>query len=336
MPAKKEKTEKTEKAPKASGSKSPKKKTSADKALAVPKRMTPTDTKRKVKQITRYSEGADASGRGSSEIVIKKGKGKKFEECDQIMHQINKRTRDDEVLRMVHGILLGRVNKKVPVKNNLKEFSGVHYDDEKGREHLEAKFDRHKLRDIREMAKFFGVEHEGEKEEVVKRIVDFLEKPHSMEIVHSPSKKRKRSKSRSRSRSRSSSAERSSKKKSSSKKSSSKKSSSKKSSSKKSSGKKSSSKKSSGKKSRKKKDPNAPKRPLSAYMIFAGDKREEAKKKLGKDAKITEVASLLGKMWKKVDEDEKKKYQKKAAKLKEAYEKDMKKYKKGGSSSDKE
>jgi len=315
MPSKKEKVEK-------SPEKSSKKKVYADKALTVPKRMAPADEKRKIKTITRYSEEI-TSDRSTPEVNLKKGKGKKLEDCPQVLSQINKRNRDDDLLRMIHGFLLGRVNKKVPVKNNLKAFSGVHYEDDKGREHLEAKLLRHKVRDLREVAKFFGVDHEGEREDLVKHIADFVEKPRALEVSHSSPKKS----SSKRSRSRSSSVER---KSSSEKKSSSKKSSSKKSSTKK---------KSSEKKKRAKKDPNSPKRPLSAFMIFSNEKRDEVREKLGKDTKITEVASKLGKMWKKVDDDEKKKYQKKAAKLKETYEKELKKYnskKQKESGSDKE
>jgi hypothetical protein len=45
------------------------------------------------------------------------------------------------------------------------------------------------------------------------------------------------------------------------------------------------------------KDPNKPKRGKSAYIFFCAKKREEAKAKLGDDAKATEVTSELGKMW---------------------------------------
>ena len=41
------------------------------------------------------------------------------------------------------------------------------------------------------------------------------------------------------------------------------------------------------------KDPNAPKRPLSSYMLFCQEKREEVKSK-NKDAKATEVRGSVG------------------------------------------
>lgn len=194
--------------------------------------------------------------------------------------------------------------KKVLVKNNLKQFSGNVYDDNHTREKFEQKLDRHKVRDLRDIARFFGQDDKGEKEELVKSLADFLEKPSPSDRTYSSEKK-------------------ASKKRSSSKKSS---------SGKKSSSKKSSKGKKGGERKRKKKDPNAPKKPLSAYMFFCKDHREEAKGKLEKGASVTDIAKKLGKMWKKTDSEEKKKYEKKYEKDKERYEKEMKKYKKKGDS----
>jgi len=238
--------------------------------------------------------------RSVSEIVIKKGKGKKLEDCANVFSQINKRPRSDELLRLVHNLFIGRVNKKVQIKANLKQFSGVTYDDDKGRERLEAKLQRQKVRDLREIARFFAIEDEGERDDLVENIIKFVEKPFQSDR------------------------EPSSPKKSSPKKSSSK------SSSKKSS---KSSKKSGEKKKRKKKDPNAPKRPLSSYLLFCQDHRAEVKSKLGKDADVKDIAKKLGKMWSKASDEDKKKYEKKFAKAKEVYEKEKKKYESKKSSS---
>jgi len=256
MPAKKEK----------SSSESHKKtKTNADKSLSVPKRLKPVSEKRKPKEIHRFSDEVTETSRPSQEINIRKGKGKKLDDLANVSAQINKRTRGDEVLRMVHGLIIGRVNKKVQVKSNLKQFSGIVYEDDKGRERLEQKLERHKLNQLREIARFFGQDDQGEKDDLVKVIADFVEKPSASDRSYSP------------------------------KKASSSGSKKKKSSSKSSSGKKSTKKSSGEKKKRKKKDPNAPKRPLSSYMLFCQEYREEAKDKVGKDAPITEVAKRLGK-----------------------------------------
>lgn len=54
----------------------------------------------------------------------------------------------------------------------------------------------------------------------------------------------------------------------------------------------------------KKKDPNAPKRGKSAYLYFCAANRSETKESLGDEAKATEVASELGRLWNELKEDE--------------------------------
>lgn len=78
---------------------------------------------------------------------------------------------------------------------------------------------------------------------------------------------------------------------------------------------------------RKKKDPNAPKKPQSAYLIFCNDNRSKVKEE-NPDIKATDVMKRLSEMWKDVKEDKKKSqiYIKKAEKAKEEYLKAMEKY----------
>jgi len=93
-----------------------------------------------------------------------------------------------------------------------------------------------------------------------------------------------------------------------------------------------------GKKEKKPKDPNAPKRPLSNYMLYSGDKRA-ALKEDQPSLTVPEIGKLLGEMWKGESEDVKAKYTKKAAKAKEEHTVALAKYnagKKKGSDSDEE
>lgn len=78
-------------------------------------------------------------------------------------------------------------------------------------------------------------------------------------------------------------------------------------------------------KSKKVKDPNAPKRPLSAYMFFAKDQRAAILKK-NPSFGVTDVAKALGAQWAKTTD--KSKYEAEAAKDKKRYEAAMAKYKK--------
>ncbi len=54
-----------------------------------------------------------------------------------------------------------------------------------------------------------------------------------------------------------------------------------------------------------KKDPNAPKRGLSAFMIFSQENRSRIKEE-HPTAKFGEMGKLLGQKWKEMSEDDKK------------------------------
>lgn len=91
-----------------------------------------------------------------------------------------------------------------------------------------------------------------------------------------------------------------------------------------------SSKKSSKKSSRKsksKKDKDAPKRPPTAYFVFAKEKRESILKK-HPGYSVTEVAKKLGEKWGALSSAEKKPYEKQADAAKEKYQRELKAYKK--------
>ena len=81
---------------------------------------------------------------------------------------------------------------------------------------------------------------------------------------------------------------------------------------------------------KKKKDPNAPKRPTSAYFFYAGDVRPGIREE-NPDMKITEVMSLIGEKWRELEEEDKKPYEEQAAKDRKRYEKEMKAYNETGS-----
>ncbi|KEI42902.1 uncharacterized protein L969DRAFT_42644, partial [Mixia osmundae IAM 14324] len=69
---------------------------------------------------------------------------------------------------------------------------------------------------------------------------------------------------------------------------------------------------------KKEKDPNAPKRPLSAYMFYSQDKRTQVKED-NPDASFGELGKILGAQWKDLDESEKKQYNDMATRDKERY-----------------
>ncbi|MBN3297527.1 high mobility group protein B1a [Amia ocellicauda] len=84
-----------------------------------------------------------------------------------------------------------------------------------------------------------------------------------------------------------------------------------------------------GEKKKRTKDPNAPKRPPSAFFIFCADFRPKVKGE-SPGLSIGDVAKRLGEMWNKTAPEDKQPYEKKAAKLKEKYEKEIAAYRAKG------
>ena len=84
-----------------------------------------------------------------------------------------------------------------------------------------------------------------------------------------------------------------------------------------------------GKKKRAKKDPNAPKKALSAFMIFSMDKRAQV---LADNPGIafTDVAKKIGELWKQATADDKAPYEERARQDKERYKNALAEYTAGG------
>ena len=75
------------------------------------------------------------------------------------------------------------------------------------------------------------------------------------------------------------------------------------------------------KKTKKVKDPNAPKRPLTSFMLFCKDAREDIKKE-HPDAAVPEMGKLLGAKYKELSEAEKEVYGSQSAALKMQFDLD--------------
>ncbi|XP_060793833.1 high mobility group protein B2b isoform X1 [Neoarius graeffei] len=85
-----------------------------------------------------------------------------------------------------------------------------------------------------------------------------------------------------------------------------------------------------GKKERKKKDPNAPKRPPSAFFVFCSEHRPTVKGEYP-SLSIGDIAKKLAEMWAKQSPKDRMPYEQKAAALRQKYKKDIAAYRaKGG------
>ncbi|XP_030417691.1 FACT complex subunit SSRP1 isoform X1 [Gopherus evgoodei] len=83
--------------------------------------------------------------------------------------------------------------------------------------------------------------------------------------------------------------------------------------------------------SKKGKDPNAPKRPMSAYMLWLNASREKIKSD-HPGISITDLSKKAGELWKSMSKEKKEEWDRKAEDAKRDYEKAMKEYSEGGKS----
>lgn len=83
-----------------------------------------------------------------------------------------------------------------------------------------------------------------------------------------------------------------------------------------------------GKKQKRKKDPNAPKRPQTAFFLFCADHREALRQQFP-DLRIGDIAKKLGEMWANCEGEKRRGYEATALEQKEIYRKQMEAYKSG-------
>ncbi|XP_028824162.1 FACT complex subunit SSRP1a isoform X2 [Denticeps clupeoides] len=82
-------------------------------------------------------------------------------------------------------------------------------------------------------------------------------------------------------------------------------------------------------KEKKAKDAGAPKRPMSAYMLWLNSSREKIKAE-NPGISVTEISKKAGEMWKKIGKDKKEEWEKKAEEAKKQYERALKAYRESG------
>ncbi|XP_031415591.1 FACT complex subunit SSRP1 isoform X2 [Clupea harengus] len=86
------------------------------------------------------------------------------------------------------------------------------------------------------------------------------------------------------------------------------------------------------KKEKRSKDTGAPKRPMSAYMLWLNASRERIKAE-NPGISITEISKKAGEMWKQIDKDNKEEWAGKAEEAKKDYERAMREYRESGGGS---
>ncbi|GLJ44989.1 hypothetical protein SUGI_0947080 [Cryptomeria japonica] len=143
---------------------------------------TPSDRpSRERKSIERFV--ASSEKETSKEIAIEKGKGSLLRDIPNVAFKVSKRSRVDEHVKTLHKILYGRRVKASQLKNNILQFSGFLWaeDEEKQKLKLKDKLDKlnkDNLLAICDILDIHVIKTGSKKEEVVVRLIEFLEAPH--------------------------------------------------------------------------------------------------------------------------------------------------------------
>jgi len=138
-----------------------------------------SDTKRERKTPARFSIAVPKAV--TRELVIPKGSGVTLGSIPSISAELAKRKMEDPVLKVLHHLAFGMAAKRVRVKSNLRQFSGVKYDSKLNRAKLEQRIQARPYAVLRGVCSLLQLPSGGSTAEIVGRIADFLERPSSNE-----------------------------------------------------------------------------------------------------------------------------------------------------------
>ena len=95
---------------------------------------------------------------------------------DTVAEQLLARKGTDKALSTLHHLVFGVPPKRLTVKKNLREFSGVVYGPDNDRARLEGRLEARAVPLLRDLCVLLGVRG-GSRADMIKNIADFLEKP---------------------------------------------------------------------------------------------------------------------------------------------------------------
>jgi len=134
-----------------------------------------SDTKRERKTPSRFSIAVPKAA--TRELVIAKGRGVTLGSIPAIAEELSKRKMDDPVLKTLHHLAFGMAAKRIRMKSNLRQFSGVKYDSKMNRAKLEQRIQARTYAVIRSVCALLHIPSGGSTAEIVGRLADFLERP---------------------------------------------------------------------------------------------------------------------------------------------------------------
>ena len=129
------------------------------------------------------------------EAIKASGNGTPLGDIDFIKDQIDKKPSADSTLTRLHTLCWGKAGQKTMRKKNLRTFNG--FDSSAGNQKKVDSMTENKkvtLGDLKDVCGVLGLEKGGTKEEVAKRVVDFLAEPTGSSVKRggkAPPKKRK-------------------------------------------------------------------------------------------------------------------------------------------------
>lgn len=118
------------------------------------------------------------------EVKISSGKGIKLVEYEHFVQELTKHKSDEDLVKQLHSLMYGSMGRKANAKHNLREFSGFTRDSDL-QEKIEKVTDNKKkwtVALLKEALGLFGLEKGGSREELCKRLVDYLSAPRI--VVH--------------------------------------------------------------------------------------------------------------------------------------------------------
>ncbi|XP_020579127.1 DNA ligase 1-like isoform X2 [Phalaenopsis equestris] len=137
-----------------------------------------------------------------STVIIEKGRGTPLREIPNVAYKLARKKPVE--LKFLHQTLFGRKGKAADFKSNLLRFSGFawHESEEKQRAKIKEKLDKSVKENLLELCDLFDLsvsKTNARKDEIIMKVLDFLEAPQKMsDVMHAEkqlSKSRKRSKS---------------------------------------------------------------------------------------------------------------------------------------------
>ncbi|RKP13712.1 hypothetical protein BJ684DRAFT_19826 [Piptocephalis cylindrospora] len=168
-------------------------------ALAAPDR--PTRARKSVErfsEIQRDETDHETVSRTSQSGVENAGRGtgEPIGDMEDVCFRINKLLSSDLTLKHIHSLMYGRPGKATVLKKNIRIWNGcASGTEEVNRIRMHTKLDKFPISTIKPLARVFGLELKGTKEELVDRLITFLLCPSNSQRTHSsipiPKKKTK-------------------------------------------------------------------------------------------------------------------------------------------------